>query len=106
MNLVEIRTNCPDRATAERIAERLVAARLAAAVNIGSGIDSIYRWQGGVEPASEVPLSVKTRAEHFDAVAREVAALHPYRVPAIVATEISAAAPYAEWIVAATAPAG
>ena len=105
MQLVEISINCPDRTTAERIARRLLAARLAASVNIGSGIDSIYRWRGAVERAAEVPLVVKTRAAHFAAVAAEVAALHPYEVPAITATDITAAPSYGDWMVAETAPA-
>jgi periplasmic divalent cation tolerance protein len=103
MELIEIRINCPDAETAKRIGERLVAARLAACANIGAPIDSIYRWQGSVERAREVPLLVRTRAGLFDAVAAEVAALHPWGVPAITATEIAAAAPsYAEWILAET----
>jgi len=105
MQLVEIRINCPDRATAARIAERLVEARLAPSANIGSAIDSIYRWRGAVERASEVPLVVKTRAEHFDAIAAAVAALHPYEVPSIIASAIVAVAPaYRDWIIAETAP--
>ena len=90
MQLVEIRINCPDRASATRIAERLVAARLAASANIGDGIDSIYHWKGAVEHASEVPLVLKTRAALFAAVAAEAAALHPYDVAAITATDIAA----------------
>lgn len=102
MKLVEIRINCPDHATAARIAERLVAARLAASANIGSGIESIYRWRGAVERVGEVPLLVKTRAGHFAAVAAEAAALHPYEVPAITATELATTDAYGEWIVAET----
>jgi periplasmic divalent cation tolerance protein len=102
MQLVEIRINCPDRATATRIADRLFEARLAASANIGSGIDSIYRWRGTVEHAAEVPLLIKTRAAHFEAVAAEAAALHPYEVPAIVASAIVAEPSYGAWIVAET----
>ncbi len=102
MQLVEIRINCPDRTLALLIAVRLVEARLAPSGNIGSAIDSIYRWQGAVRRATEVPLLVKTRAEHFDAIVAEVAALHPYDVPAITATPIAAARPYADWIAAET----
>jgi periplasmic divalent cation tolerance protein len=104
MQFVEIRINCPDRALALRIAERLVEARLAPSANIGSAIDSIHRWQGAVRRAAEIPLLVKTRAEHFDAILAEVARLHPYDVPAITATPIVAAPAYAKWIAAETAP--
>lgn len=104
MQLIEIRINCPDAAVAARIGERLVAARLAASANIGSPIDSIYRWRSAVERAVEVPLVVKTRAALFGAVATEAAALHPWEVPAITAVEIVDATPaYREWIIAGTA---
>ena len=106
MKLVEIVINCPDRATAERIAERLVGARLAACANMGGGIDSIYRWQGAVERASEVPLLLKTRASRFDAVAAEAAALHPWEEPAITAVEFVATPSYRDWVLAETEPAG
>lgn len=107
MQLIEILVNCPDSETAARIGERLVAARLAACANIGTGIGSIYRWRGAVERAAEVPLLLKTRAAHFDAVVAEVAALHPWEVPAITATEIVAASPaYRDWLIAGTGPAG
>lgn len=106
MRLVEIVINCPDRDTAERIAARLVGARLAACANIGSGIDSIYRWRGAVERAAEVPLLVKTRAANFEAVAAEAAALHPWEEPAITAVEFTATPSYRDWVVAETEPAG
>ena len=105
MQLVEIVINCPDRDTATRIAERLVEARLAACANIGSGIDSIYRWRGAVERAAEVPLRVKTRAGHFDAVAAQAAALHPWEEPAITAVAFVATPSYRDWVLAETDPA-
>lgn len=102
MQLIDIRINCPDRATAERIGERLVAARLAACANIGAPIDSIYRWQGQIERATEIPLMLKTRAELFEAAAAEAAALHPWEVPAITAGEIAATPSYRDWVIAET----
>ena len=103
MQLIEIRINCPDREAARRIGERLVAARLAASVNIGSPVDSIYRWRETVEHAVEVPLLVRTRAGLFGAVAAEAAAQHPWEVPAITAIEIADATPsYRAWVVAVT----
>lgn len=102
MRLIEIRINCPDAETAARIGERLVQVRLAASANIGSPVDSIYRWRGAVERATETPLVVRTRADLFDAVAAEAAALHPWETPSITAIEIEATASYAEWVTAQT----
>ncbi|MFA7400519.1 MAG: divalent cation tolerance protein CutA, partial [Sideroxydans sp.] len=51
-------SNTPDRATAERIAEALVASHAAACVNVLAEYGSTYRWEGRVEHATEVPLLI------------------------------------------------
>jgi len=92
-----------DMAEAERIAEALVAERLAACVNILGGIRSVYRWQGAVERADEVAMIAKTTEALFDALRVRVRALHSYDTPAIVAWPIVAGdAAYLDWIVAET----
>mgnify|MGYP002789747884 CR=1 FL=1 len=45
---------CPDRASAEAIADALVGERLAACVNLLPGVISVYRWQGRIERAEEI----------------------------------------------------
>jgi periplasmic divalent cation tolerance protein len=86
-----------DAAEAERIAETVVTERLAACANILSPCRSIYRWEGAVERAEEVPALFKT-AQPKALIAR-IAALHSYDVPAAVAWPIAEAhAPYAEWV--------
>lgn len=89
MRLIALRITCPDGATARTIATALVEARLAACVHVEPGIESVYRWQGAVETATEIPLFVKTRAEHLDAVAALVRARHPYETPAIVGWDLA-----------------
>lgn len=86
-----------DTAEAERIASAVVEEQLAACANILSPCRSIYRWQGKVERAEEVPALFKTiRAE---ALIARIAELHSYDVPAAVAWPIEAALPaYAEWM--------
>jgi len=92
-----------DVAEAERIAEALVAERLAACVNILGDVRSVYRWQGAVERADEVAMIAKTTEALFDALNARVRALHSYDTPAIVAWPIVAGdAAYLDWIVAET----
>jgi len=92
-----------DMAEAERIAEALVAERLAACVNILGGVRSIYRWQGAIERADEVAMIAKTTGALFDTLAARVRALHSYDTPAIVAWRIVAGdAAYLDWIGAET----
>jgi periplasmic divalent cation tolerance protein len=100
---VTVEINCPDAETAAAIAEALVARRLAACANIHAPIDSIYHWQGRVERAGEVPLTLKAPAGHFEALAAAVRALHPYEVPSILAWPVSATEDYRAWVVAETA---
>ncbi|MFV3076236.1 divalent-cation tolerance protein CutA [Niveispirillum fermenti] len=97
----------PDIETARRIGAALVEERLAACVNILPGMESLYRWQGRVEQASEVVLIAKCRAGGAGALTARVRALHPYELPCIVTLPITGGLPaYLAWLVAgSTAPA-
>ena len=64
-NVLIVLTNCPDAEVADRIARTLVEQHLAACVNRLAAVDSIYRWQGAVERAVEVPLLIKTTRERL-----------------------------------------
>lgn len=94
---------CPDPDTAGRIAERLVAERLAACVNLLPGVRSVYRWQGAVEQADEVLLLVKTSVARLDALTARIGELHPYELPEVIAVEaIGGSAAYLGWVAEAT----
>ena len=96
---------CPDAATAARIASALVDDRLAACVNVLPGVESIYRWQGRVERASEVLLLIKSTRERLPALTARVVELHPYELPELVAVDIAGGLPgYLAWIADATRP--
>ena len=92
-------TNCPDEATADRIALALVEQGLAACVNRLAPVHSIYRWRGRVERASEVPLLIKTARHRYSEVEHAICQLHPYDIPEIIAWPIAAGnAAYLRWI--------
>ncbi len=92
-------TTVPDAATAERLAARLVADRLAACVNVLAPVRSVYRWKGTVETAAEVPLLVKTTRERYAALEDALRALHPYELPEIVALPVAAGLEaYLAWV--------
>jgi periplasmic divalent cation tolerance protein len=92
-------SNTPDRATAERIAEALVASHAAACVNVLAEYSSTYRWEGRVEHATEVPLLIKTTTDAYPRLEAELRKLHPYAVPEIIAIPISAGLPaYLDWV--------
>ena len=99
--MVVVLVTCPDAAAARRIAEAVVARRLAACVNVLPGVDSIFWWQGRIDRAREVLLVIKTTRAHFAALRRAVIALHPYKVPEIIALPLVAGhAPYLRWVAA------
>lgn len=98
-------TNCPDQATADRIALALVENGLAACVNRLTPAESIYRWQGAVERATECPLLIKTTRERYGELEQAIRALHPYEVPEIIAVPIVAGlAAYLRWVGEVTQP--
>ena len=103
MNALIVLTNAPDRALAAKIASTLVEQKLAACVNILGTCSSVYRWQGKIETADEVPLLIKTRAEIYPEVESAIKRLHPYELPEIVAVPVQhGSAEYLEWINSAT----
>lgn len=96
--------SCPPDA-AETLAASLVEARVAACVNVLPHIRSVYRWKGEVQRGDEALLIIKTSADRFDDIRREVLARHPYELPELIAVDIADGhAPYLEWIAACTSP--
>lgn len=92
-------TTAPDREVAERLARTLVEERLAACVNVLPAMQSIYRWKGQIESASEQLLVVKTRTADYAAVEARIRALHPYELPEVIAVPILAGLPaYLAWL--------
>jgi periplasmic divalent cation tolerance protein len=88
-----------DAEEAERIGQEMIAKDLAACANILAPCRSVYRWEGAIETATEVPALFKTRADRVDALIAAIARLHSYAVPAITAWPIIQAGPgYAEWV--------
>lgn len=89
----------PDVATAEGIAEALVAERLAACVNVLPPATSVYRWNGRVVREPEVIAWAKTTRGRLGALTAAVVARHPYDVPCVVAYPATGgSAAYLDWV--------
>ncbi len=96
-------TNVPELVTAQLLARKLVESRLAACINIMPAVQSIYRWQGQIDEATEVTLLIKTTHLQYDQLQQAIVDIHPYELPEIIATPIVAAyTPYLNWIAAET----
>ena len=84
---------------ANAIAERLVADRIAACVNIIPGVTSVYRWQGKVERDQEQLLLIKTTPDAYGDLERLVLETHPYDVPEVIAVRVDEGSlRYLDWI--------
>ncbi len=84
---------------ASRLARQLVEKRLAACVNVIPGARSIYRWKDSIEEASEWVLLIKSSRPLFPQLQSELAKLHSYEVPEMVALGIvDGAESYMRWL--------
>ena len=88
-----------DRGEADRIGHAAIDEKLAACVNILGQVESIYRWQGRVETASECAALFKTRADLAQPLVDRIVDLHSYENPAVVIWPIEGAPPlYLAWV--------
>ena len=81
----------------------LVTGRLAACVNVGAPVESMYHWRGKSKQRARCRSSIKTRRALYDAVEAAIVAAHPYELPEVIAVPvIHGLAGYLDWIAAET----
>ena len=97
--IVTVYATFADADEAGRIARSVVEERLAACANLLAPCTSIYRWQGAIEEAREVPALFKTRADLAQRLVERIGELHSYEVPAAIVWPIAQALPaYQSWV--------
>lgn len=100
---VLIYSTFPSLEEAKQVGEALVAARLAACVNMFPGMVSMFEWKGARETANEVAMIIKTRSSLTDQVLAEAKRLHPYEVPALLVLPTEGGSDeYCAWILSET----
>ncbi|MGE5927660.1 MAG: divalent-cation tolerance protein CutA [Gemmatimonadota bacterium] len=98
MECVQVTTTLPSREAADRLAEELVGARLAACAQVVGPVASTYRWEGAVERAEEWYCHFKTTRARLGALADAIRARHSYELPEIVAVSLDGSEDYLRWI--------
>ena len=100
MEFVLVLTTFPADGDADAFARALVHERLAACVSVLPPMQSVYRWKGEVDTATERQLLIKTKAAGVAALEARVKELHPYEVPEFVVLSIEAgSAAYRAWLI-------
>ncbi len=97
---VVVLVTAPSAEKAAEIARALVDGKLAACGNVLPGIRSIYRWEGELHEDEEALLVLKAPRKRVDELCDRVLALHPYRLPEVIALPIVAGHDaYIDWII-------
>ena len=84
---------------ARRIARTLVEERLAACTSIVPTVESIYRWKGEIESATEALLLIKTSVDMIEPLKARLHQLHSYETPEFLVLPVdSGSAAYLDWL--------
>ena len=93
----------PETEAPEPFAARLLEEGLAACVNVLPAVQSLFRWEGAIQTASEKMLMIKTTTRCYARLEAAIQEMHPYDVPEIVAIPVTAGLPaYLAWVNAET----
>jgi periplasmic divalent cation tolerance protein len=92
-------TTAADAEEAARLGRTLVEERLAACATLVPVVQSIYRWEGQVESATETLLLLKTGAEQLAALEARLHQLHSYQTPEFLVLKVDAGSrDYLDWL--------
>jgi periplasmic divalent cation tolerance protein len=92
-------TTAANHDEAARLAGTLVEERLAACATLIPTVESVYRWEGQVESATETLLLLKTAADQLVALEARLHELHSYQVPEFLVINVeSGSHAYLEWL--------
>lgn len=98
----------PDMKVGRKLAKSILERRLAACVNLVTGVESHYWWQGKLDRSNEVLLIIKTTKAKLPSLEKRVLSMHPYDTAEVIAFPLAASTPkYLRWLVesvSATSP--
>jgi periplasmic divalent cation tolerance protein len=98
-DVVLVLTTVPVDDRGDNLATALVAERLAACVNIGTPMTSVYWWRGVLTHDTERQLVIKTTVDRVAAVKARLIEQHAYELPEILVLAVAEGSePYLDWI--------
>lgn len=96
---VVILCTAPDESCAQRLANLLLEARLAACVTLLPGAQSLYYWEGKLERQTEVQMLIKSDTSHQLALLTHLKRHHPYETPELLILPVSGGdSDYLTWL--------
>ena len=94
-----VQTTAANAEEAALLGRTLVDERLVACATLIPSVQSIYRWKGEVESATETLLMLKTGPDQLAALEARLHELHSYQTPEfLVLTVESGSQPYIDWL--------
>ena len=104
---IQVITALNSEEVVHKIADTLVAKRLAASVWISGPMISTYRWKGETEHTTDWVCTINTRRELYNEIEQTIKDLHPYEDLGILAVPIvTGNQSYLDWIEQETQAAG
>ena len=86
---VVVLCTAPDEATAQDLAAKVLAEKLAACVTILPGATSLYYWEGKLEQEYEVQMLLKSNASLQQSLLDCLKSHHPYQTPELLVLPVS-----------------
>ena len=85
---VVVLCTAPDEATAQDLAAKVLAEKLAACATL-IGATSLYYWEGKLEQEYEVQMILKTTVSHQQALLECLKSHHPYQTPELLVLPVT-----------------
>jgi periplasmic divalent cation tolerance protein len=96
--VLSVTTTVGSLESARVLAHQILAGKLAACVQLDTGVTSLYRWKGERHEDGEVRLVIKTVPACEQALRDLFGRLHPYELPQFLCVAMRATPAYADWV--------
>ena len=96
-SLALVITTESDYTNAKKLAHHILTMELSKCISL-SKIDSIYLWEGSLEEAQEVQITIKTKPELLNSLIVTLKNKHTYNIPQIICLSASSSKEYKEWL--------